>query len=611
MSRPLNPYTLKTDNSSIMADLDATAQKLLNRDPSNPNSPKKAEPAARSGLGLSKSTMTSSKPSLRETMMAQKKATLGTKGLAPRPGSAMAHLSPVRTVSNSSNHSNATTKATAATRTRAEPARPAGGMSVAPMRPTRRRPELAARPATAGPYSRREQPEVDSPESFKSKTFTPKAKDTPPKRIPATRPRPGHAPHASEPNISSPPAMRNATKPTPRTSPPKLRQAHTTTAAVSPYRARGDAASAGPAKVATPESAPPSQTAQPHEEEAPAPAPGPEHVPSPSPAVSSPPTQVPEIALESQPLPASPRPLEVFEDPFTDAQPAPKSSFVGAVLEDKHVNEDAANLQRSNGDIPGDIADSPEKTRQDSRLLDSGIAKIQAKSLEVHGFRKLQSLLRDSKMSFPDDRKFESLLLGLFDFLEDSLSSTPPAKALDVKAQILATVKLLLRKERSRFQPHVSRGLEALLQSRSAYDSRAHIVSGLEILANELVSLGDGAEVVVVLTTSLQDCSDATTEGCRSLTMGLHVLGQMLDRRGDYVPSAGETGRLAALSVRCIESADSGVRMAAVQLCVALHARVGEEAFWATLEGVRDESKSLITYYIVKRQREQGLSAGS
>src|SRR5690625_483298 len=187
-----------------MADLDSTAQKLLNKDPNNPNSPKKgADPPARPGLGLSRSTMTSSKPSLREAMLAQKKA-LAAKNLPARPGSAMAHISPVRTTTTTtSNHSHAAAPAKpSGTRSRTEPttAVNAGGMSVAPMRPARRRPEMAARPATAGPYSVRDQPssvEVDSPETLRSKHAAPKPKDTTPKRT-APRTRPGHATHASE-----------------------------------------------------------------------------------------------------------------------------------------------------------------------------------------------------------------------------------------------------------------------------------------------------------------------------------------------------------------------------------------------------------------------------
>src|SRR4051812_10806897 len=104
-----------------MADLDTTAQKLLNKDPHNPNSPKKIE-VVRPGLGLSKSTLGPSKPSLREAMMAQRKAAMATKNLPARPGSAMSHFSPVKTTSN-------TTKSST-TRSRPEPVTSnTGGMS--------------------------------------------------------------------------------------------------------------------------------------------------------------------------------------------------------------------------------------------------------------------------------------------------------------------------------------------------------------------------------------------------------------------------------------------------------------------------------------------------
>ena len=299
----------------------------------------------------------------------------------------------------------------------------------------------------------------------------------------------------------------------------------------------------------------------------------------------------------------------MYEDPVVEEEKPPKPSFTGPVLEDKPVNEDAANLQSTNGHAATEeVVDSPEKARQNSRLLDSGITKIKSKSLEVHGFRKFQSLLRDNKTVLADD-KFETLLLGLFQYLEDPLSSTPQEKVQDIKAQILTTIKLLLKRERDNFQPHVSKCLESLLQTRSAYDNRAHIVSGLELLSDELVSLGDGTEIVVVLGRRLQDCTDTTTEGCRALSMGLHILKALLDKHGQTPLSDGDLAQLVALAERCIESADSGVRMDAVQLCVALHARIGEQHFWDSLKGVKDDPKSLITYYIVKRQREQGVEA--
>jgi len=306
-----------------------------------------------------------------------------------------------------------------------------------------------------------------------------------------------------------------------------------------------------------------------------------------------------------------PQPLKVYEDPFTEDQVIPKPSFVGPVLEDKPVNEDAANLQRSGGenDMPDGPISSPEKAKQNTRLLDSGISKVKAKSLDVHGFRKLQGIIRESKAGFADD-KFDALLSGLFEYLESPLVQIPPEKVQDVKAQILATIKLLLKKMRDSFQPHVSRGLESLLRARAGYDGRTHIVSGLELLADELVTLGDASEIVVVLS-RMMGSMDVDATSSRSLSMGLHVLKELVEVRTQFMPSAGELETLAGLAGRCLESLESAVRMDAVQLCVALHERVGDVKFWDAMKGVRDDPKSLITYYVVKRQREKEGSNGT
>ena len=559
-----------------MNDLDTTAQKLLNKDPNNPNSPKKTD-TVRPGLGLSKSTLGPSKPSLREAMIAQRKAQMATKNLPARPGSAMSHFSPVKTTSNTS------TKAST-TRTRPEPTGPsnAGGMSGAPMRPTRRRPEMVARPATAGPYSVREHPGVEagSPESVRGKTVTPKPKDTTPRRT-AQRPRPGHNTHASESSLPSPGARSTKSVASPRVSPAKLKQSQSADLpSSSPSRANEDFTLVVP-NLANLRPTPPKETQS----------------PLPNPA---------QILLpESTPGTPSSN-LKVYEDPFTDDQATQKQTCTVPVLEDKPVNEDAANLPTANGQVPVvEEIENPEKAQQNQRLLASGITRVKAKTLDVHGFRKLQSLLRDGKGIFTDD-KFEALLVGLFQYLEDPLPNVAPEKAQDVKAQILATIKLLLKKERDNFQPHVSTGLESLLETRAAYDTRAHIVSGLELLADELVTIGDGSEIVVVLTKRLESCDDAAAEDSRILSTGLHVLRAMLDKRPSFIPTESELTRLSSLARRCLDSSDSGVRHDAVQLCVALHARIGEAPFWDALKDVKEDPKNLITYYIARRQREVG-----
>lgn len=591
---------------AILADLDPTAQKLLNKDPSNPNSPKKAESAR---PGLSKGA-TASKPSLREAMMAQKRANLSAaKNLPARPGSAMAQISPVRTTSNSSAQSTAPVASKPA-RTRPESTTisvKAGGMSVAPMRPSRRRPEVA-RPATAGPYSVRDEAasvEVDSPDTLRAKSRPVMPKGTTPQK-PASKPTHGHVSRVSESSIPSPTARAGA-KPrhSPRSSPGKPRQHQDHIVLSSPPKMRDETTLVPPRMPSEESSATAVEEPEPEVYEDIEREPEALNEPDSDPVVEvvepvgSP--EVPRITLEAEPA-AQSAPLKVYEDPFTEQQRQQPVS--PPVLEDKPVNEDAAKLAKTNGQAPvADEPASPNKSRQNARLLDSGISKINAMSLEVHGFRKLQSLVRDSSTVFSDD-KFEALLLGLFRYLENPLSDLSADKCQDVKAQILTTIKLLLRKERDNFQPHVSKGLEALLETRARYDSRAHVVSGLELLADELVTIGDESEIVMVLTGHLQQVTDATTEGCRSLSMGLHVLKEMLDKRGGFVPAGNELERLTSVAGRCIESADSGVRMDAVKFCVALHSRVGEVNFWEALQGVKDDPKSLITYYIVKKQRE-------
>lgn len=303
--------------------------------------------------------------------------------------------------------------------------------------------------------------------------------------------------------------------------------------------------------------------------------------------------------------------LQVYEDPLT-AEESPSRSIATAVLEEKPVNEDAANLAvRQNGDeAEGGDGVSSEKSKQQARLIDSALNKIKAKSLDVHGFRKFQGILRDSKSPLADE-KFETLLLGLFEYLEEPQPNIAPEKVQDVRAQILATIKQLLKKHREHFRPHISKALESLMAARAAYDARTHIVSGLELLADELVALGDAQEIATVLTKGMADMNASDASGCRSLTMGLHVLKEMVDMKDEYVPTDGELGDMAALSTRCLESSESGVRMDAVQLCVALHAKAGDARFWEAMKDVKDDPKSLITYYIVKRQREKEGANGS
>lgn len=559
-----------------MSGLEAAQQRLLEMDPNNPNSPKKSGTTARPGLGFSKSTSGPPKPSLRETMMAQKKAAMAQKATLqpPRPGSAMSSFSPVRTASSSSTSSTAPDSA-APQRIRPEStAAGHGGLSVAPMRPTKFKPP--ARPATAGPYSVRRPGHATSnsdslttsPGTLKSKTSS--VNPTPQKRLPI-RPNTSHSNHSSQSGQTSP-ARSTVSK-----------------AAVSPRPTPGRPKSTSVLIGSSPSKDDENLTMV---------------VPNLS---GSNGTHNIADALHATDPPREPvgtpsKTLQVYEDPFsnTEDQTTPRPAFTTPVLGEVPVNEDAMNL------VPKDNTTaeptSPTALKQSSRLLESGIAKVNSKSLDVHGFRKLQGMIRDTKTIFAED-KFRTLLLGLFDYLEAPLTSLAPEKVQDVKAQILATIKLMFKRHPEIFTDHVERGLDCILATRSCYDSRAHIVSGLEILADELVTISDAQTITESITERLAS-EEMTLEGCRILSMGLHILRETLDAKKDFMPSDGEITNMCNLAARCLDSSESGVRMDAVQLCVAIHARVGESKFWGALASVKEDPKSLITYYIVKRQRE-------
>lgn len=593
-----------------MDGLDSTAQKLLQKDPHNPNAPAKSEPVPRPGLGLSKSTMgPSSKPSLRDTMMAQKRA-LAAKTLPPRPGSAMASVSPMRTMSNSSSMSAASTATATSTRVRADTTgKSHAGISAAPMRPAKRRPEMAPRPATAGPYSGRNHDLRSSPPDVKSKTVTPKIISGSPRRT-APKGRPGHQPTRSESSVATPSKpVQSKTATTPKSSPAKAKPAVGHGASFSsPSKADEDLTLVVPnisnlrdIMKSSPKGSP--RAAAEAEVEV--------LVEPPAPADTN-----EAAALEaSQTPPQTPsKSLKVYEDPFTDDQVTPRPGISTSperpVLEDKPINEDAANLSfNQNGIDASSDNPSPDKTGQNARLLESGIKRVKAQSLDVHGFRKLQSLLRDSK-SLPTDAKFDALLTGLFEYLESPLEGLEPAKVQDVKAQILATIKLLLKNSRDSFQPHISHGLEALIATRANYDARTHIVSGLELLAEELVKLGDPPTIAISMTRRCEPLLEKTdARSGRSLQMGLHIMKQLVESHPSYNPSESELQSMSSLAARCLDSKESGVRMDAVHLSVQLHARVGEHIFWDSMRTLKDDPKSLITYYVVKHQRETGLAA--
>lgn len=171
-----------------MSNLDAKSKQLLERDPGNPNASSLASSLSSSvgSLGKSRNGAGSVRPSVKEAIMAQRKA-LAARRMPERPSSAQSTFSPVKQPPTSAGHrTNLTPSLANGARPAANnssngpPVRPAlttqasGSLMSAPMRRPRR-PEVA-RPATADPYASRRatRPETPnrSPSASPQKTTT-------------------------------------------------------------------------------------------------------------------------------------------------------------------------------------------------------------------------------------------------------------------------------------------------------------------------------------------------------------------------------------------------------------------------------------------------------
>jgi CLIP-associating protein 1/2 len=303
-------------------------------------------------------------------------------------------------------------------------------------------------------------------------------------------------------------------------------------------------------------------------------------------------------------------------------------------------NTTTGSVVGSNGDGGGVPANA--ETLRSRKLLTSGIERIRAKTLDVHGFRRVQDLVKgDHDIWGTEGQKFGELLLALLDYLEtpnDTLKSggQPNAtKAQNLKTQVLATVRAMLSIHRKEAAPYYSRALCSVLAARRQFEESMHISSDIERTADDIIKYGqplDSLNAVLDLVESLtttpsSPSSTSSTQSDTSTTipalhnepgastshtivMSLSVLGSLLSAaQARNVPvSQSQTQRLGQVAVRFLHDADSDVRRADLEFCLGLYDRLGGErgeGFWKAVgsgkEGVREAHLNLITYYLARK----------
>lgn len=274
-----------------------------------------------------------------------------------------------------------------------------------------------------------------------------------------------------------------------------------------------------------------------------------------------------------------------------------REEHVGPRKEEYH-SDWKSEMQRQSKKLArdGEKWDNPLQTQ---KMLQSGITRIQAKSLDVHGFRKLQSIIAFApKTIWEDGYKIQELIMPLLEFLEETKFAdvNDGVKDLDVKTQILVTIKLLHCNYHEWLEPFYLQIVCACITARKYYHPTTHMVAGLEETIEELLRFCQPLEVITAVLDLLEMDTDHLTKN-----VSCYVLGGQLHKchRASLQPPVQRIGELAS---QCLQSSNPDVRRAAVEMSLEMYYNVPEEKFWSLLSGVREDYKGLVSYYLARHQ---------
>ncbi len=364
--------------------------------------------------------------------------------------------------------------------------------------------------------------------------------------------------------------------------------------------------------------------------------------------------------------------VKVYEDPFVEDEVTTAKQAQEPrkpVLEELPANEQSLDRVRSNTGTDASLSNndfvrssrerqwSPSKlsnnetisgmtngtspTRTDQteilrsrRLLASGIDRIRARTLDTHGFRRLQDLIKNTPEIWDGSSKFSELLLALLDSLETPWPSeengkTASAKTQNLKGQTLVTTRALLVLYRKEALPYYPKALCAVVHAKAHAESTSHISAELEKTADEIMRHGNVTDCIdsvldLLSTTDSTHPSPISTPSSTAshpspspstpknstvphiAAAALSALTSLLRHASTRDAAAldpARTQRLGRAATRSLGDVSPDVRKAALDFCVEMHERVGHEpaVFWKALAGAEDRHLNLITYYIARK----------
>ncbi|KAK2750388.1 suppressor of tub2 mutation [Myotisia sp. PD_48] len=246
-------------------------------------------------------------------------------------------------------------------------------------------------------------------------------------------------------------------------------------------------------------------------------------------------------------------------------------------------------------------------------MIDRGLMKIRSSALDVHGYRKFQSLIRYHESILNDESKYAQILLALFTALEaaegERSSTSSSGKSLDLKTQVLFTIRLMLTQNREYFATYYSRAMTAIITARRHYEITNYIVSGLEETAEDIVSACNPLEVADAVL-NLLETEDKSPEAWRMIAMGSYILCGLIRRINEknlFLDNP-ETERLGKFASQHLTNPQPDVRRAVVEFCLELYEMVKPETkFWAIVNSPVEDFRPILTYYIMRKPENRAV----
>ena len=603
--------------------MDAKHQELLLKHSANPNPLKDSDVALHNTYDDKKPvlarhlTKALSKPSLRDTMLAQKRAKQAAVPSSERPPTPLS-MADTTDVS-SAQPSNIKAKVTAATSAASKPNPSSltiaslgkiGSLNSAPMRPLRQAKREVIRPGTADPTQARKPARIDAkPASPRGSTARPRPKSS----MAITR------------SVTKSIASKDGALSNDDSKAGTLSEEHVSTPIIKGTSST-DVAQALPVAV---EIIPKSSNSVPSLEL--------QTIPKPSTPVNtgakgcshSHPTSPPRTPITPLPEPmfSPPSPLQIYEDPFRNdgiTKRAPYNKDIVEALAELDVNYERHQLatpQRLSPERQANYAawklaeerenrksgslDLPPNMINDHKTIDSCIRAIRARVMDNYGFRALQKIIRVNDLRiWGDGTRFDALLFATIEYLEK------PKPSVDVSTQLMITLRIMMRTYHSRFDTYDARVLCALITCRRYYKATHHVVSGIEESCDEIICQ---TFVPVQCIEAVLDTIETETDdeaGKLSLTLGIYALQLLLERISAsklFGPSDIDTEvwkRLTRLTRKLLIDDYVNVRIASYEFCISVYkVAPAPLAFLDDLASLPADAKALMQYYISRWEK--------